>query len=172
MCSNPCLDKPKCCGCSTVAVEVLCFYESDCVGTLILEFTTVNKAEAKVSSFGQTPTGNAAKVEASEMNDSTATSEKAYIPGQTNVKSDIFVVQKYIEKPLLISERKFDIRLWVLVTHEHRCYYFREGYCRLSGKKFTLEDKENLFVHLTNNAIQKHGDTYGAFAEGNILSFE
>ena len=59
-----------------------------------------------------------------------------------------------------------------MVTHEHKCYYFREGYCRLSGKKFTLQDKENLFVHLTNNAIQKHGDTYGAFAEGNILSFE
>ena len=84
---------------------------------------------------------------------STATSEKPHIPGQSNVKSDIFVVQKYIEKPLLINGRKFDIRLWVLVTHEHKCFYFREGYCRLSGQPYTLENQENLFVHLTNNAI-------------------
>ncbi|MFM7850340.1 MAG: hypothetical protein ACKO96_00105, partial [Flammeovirgaceae bacterium] len=34
------------------------------------------------------------------------------------MKTDIFVIQKYIEKPMLIKERKFDIRLWVLVTHE------------------------------------------------------
>ena len=89
----------------------------------------------------------------------------------SSVKSDVFVIQKYIERPLLISKRKFDIRLWVLVTHEHKCYYFKEGYIRMSAHKYNLNQPDNPFVHLTNNAIQKHGENYGAYEEGNILSF-
>jgi len=56
---------------------------------------------------------------------------------------------------LLIKERKFDIRLWVLVTQEHKCYLFKEGYIRMSSYLYTLESEmmENLAVHLTNNAI-------------------
>ena len=71
----------------------------------------------------------------------------------------------------MISKRKFDIRLWILVTHEHKCYYFKEGYIRMSAQKYNLNQPDNPFVHLTNNAIQKHGENYGAYEEGNILSF-
>ena len=89
----------------------------------------------------------------------------------SQVKSDVFVLQKYIEKPLLISQRKFDIRLWVMITPEHKCYYFKEGYIRMSGQAYDITQTDNLFVHLTNNAIQKHGQNYGQYEEGNILSF-
>jgi glutathione synthase/RimK-type ligase-like ATP-grasp enzyme len=54
------------------------------------------------------------------------------------VKSDLFVIQKYIEKPLLIDGRKFDMRVWVLVTHELECFVFAEGYVRLSSYPFSL----------------------------------
>ena len=83
----------------------------------------------------------------------------------------MFVLQKYIEKPLLIGQRKFDIRLWVMITADHKCYYFKEGYIRMSGQLYDITQHDNLFVHLTNNAIQKHGSNYGQFEEGNILSF-
>ena len=65
----------------------------------------------------------------------------------------MFVIQKYIERPLLISKRKFDIRLWVLVTHEHKCFYFKEGYIRMSSHVYDLNQADNPFVHLTNTAI-------------------
>ena len=66
-----------------------------------------------------------------------------------------FVIQKYLEKPLLIKKRKFDIRLWVLVTHDLRCFLFKEGYIRMSAREFKLDaaNVENPFIHLTNNAI-------------------
>lgn len=50
----------------------------------------------------------------------------------------------------------------------------REGYVRTSSEKFDLNDreKENQFIHLTNNAIQKNNKNYGKFENGNQLSFE
>jgi hypothetical protein len=32
------------------------------------------------------------------------------------LKFNTFIIQKYIEKPLLINNRKFDIRVWVCLT--------------------------------------------------------
>ena len=84
-----------------------------------------------------------------------------------------FIIQKYIEMPLLIHNRKFDIRMWVLVTSELDCYLFKEGYIRTSSAPFAinLDDVDNKFVHLTNNAIQKFGKDYGKFEDGNQMSF-
>lgn len=48
------------------------------------------------------------------------------------IQSSTFVIQKYIEKPLLIDKRKFDIRVWVLLTHDLKVYFFKEGYLRTS----------------------------------------
>lgn len=75
---------------------------------------------------------------------------------------------------MLIKERKFDIRLWVLITHEHKCFVFPEGYLRLSSYKYSLEEEmmANLAVHLTNNAIQKKDKNYGLEEDGNQLSFK
>jgi hypothetical protein len=89
-------------------------------------------------------------------------------------KANRFVVQKYIEEPLLVEGRKFDIRVWVLITHEQDCYFFKEGYLRTSSAEYKIdvENLENKFVHLTNNAVQKHSDKYGSFEDGNQMSFK
>lgn len=93
---------------------------------------------------------------------------------QTKLPSLQFVIQKYIERPFLIHSRKFDMRMWVLVTQDMQGYLYREGYLRTSSEPFTL-DKDLLasqFVHLTNNAVQKTGPWYGKFELGNQLSFD
>ena len=90
------------------------------------------------------------------------------------LKCTQFIIQKYIEDPLLIHGRKFDIRVWVLITHNLDCYFFREGYIRTSSTKYTTDAAAlaNDWVHLTNNAVQKHAPNYGDFEDGNQLSFD
>ena len=82
---------------------------------------------------------------------------------------DSVVVQKYIENPLLYNKRKFDVRMWVLVNHEYKCYFCKEGYIRTSSEEFNLDcsDVGNRFVHLTNNAVQAKGPKYGLWEDGN-----
>ena len=99
--------------------------------------------------------------------------QKAKTSGTRVVQSHQYVIQKYLEKPLLIDNRKFDIRVWVMVDHEMNLYCFKEKYIRLSSEPFTLDENKvtDRFVHLTNNAVQKYGTNYCKFESGNIISF-
>lgn len=68
------------------------------------------------------------------------------------------IVQKYIERPLLLDcGRKFDIRQWVLVKSfmPLEAYLFEHCYCRFSASKYSCNNSENLFIHLTNYSRQK-----------------
>ena len=49
-----------------------------------------------------------------------------------------FIIQKYVENPLIIDNRKFDIRVWVLVDHQKNYYLFKEGYLRFTSYKYQL----------------------------------
>ncbi|CDW91004.1 tubulin-tyrosine ligase family protein [Stylonychia lemnae] len=86
------------------------------------------------------------------------------------------VIQKYIQNPLLINKRKFDIRVFGLVQlmnkTEYRCYFYKEGYLRTSCREFTTDNLDNRFVHLTNDAIQKKSSDYGKFEMGNKISYD
>jgi len=95
------------------------------------------------------------------------------MPSAANIRPGGFVIQKYMEVPLLIDRRKFDIRVWVLVTHEGRAYFFKEGYLRMSSEEYNLNSSDitKNSIHLTNNAVQKNMENYGKFEQGNILSF-
>ena len=89
------------------------------------------------------------------------------------IKTACFVVQKYLERPMLISGRKFDIRVWVLMCEE-KVFFFKEGYLRTSSERYrtSRESLDNQYIHLTNNAIQKHSKEYGRHESGNQLSFK
>lgn len=85
------------------------------------------------------------------------------------------IIQKYIERPLLISNRKFDIRCYGLLTSVNgymKGYFYEDGYIRTSSSEYDLEDLSNRFIHLTNDAVQKKSDDYGKFENGNKVSYQ
>lgn len=65
------------------------------------------------------------------------------------------IVQRYISKPLLLEQRKFDIRAYLLIVSAHPylvlCHH---GYVRLSCLPYHC-DSDELGVHLTNQYVQK-----------------
>ena len=90
----------------------------------------------------------------------------------TKPSQSYWVVQKYIERPLLFFGRKFDFRIWVLVTENMEVYFYRQGYLRTSSADYDINNMHDNFVHLTNNCLQKFGDNYGKHEDGNTLSYE
>eukprot|EP00112_Aurelia_sp_Birch-Aquarium-sp1_P004304 Seg1486.1 transcript_id=Seg1486.1/GoldUCD/mRNA.D3Y31 product="putative tubulin polyglutamylase TTLL1" protein_id=Seg1486.1/GoldUCD/D3Y31 len=79
---------------------------------------------------------------------------------------DTYVISRYIDNPLLIGGKKFDLRLYVLVTSYRplKCYLYKLGFCRFCTVKYNADVSEldNMFVHLTNVSIQKHGEEYNS----------
>lgn len=74
------------------------------------------------------------------------------------------IVQRYIDRPLLIDGSKFDLRLYVLVTSINplRVYMHTDGLARFASVKYsaksdTLNDR---YMHLTNYSINKLSNNY------------
>ena len=90
--------------------------------------------------------------------------------GEGDAPVERYIVQRYLHNPLLIGGKKFDIRLYVLVTSYHplTVYMHRSGFARFSSTRYTTVKGAlgNTLVHLTNVAIQKHGDEYDASSGG------
>ncbi|CAH1711696.1 unnamed protein product [Aphis gossypii] len=72
------------------------------------------------------------------------------------------VVQRYVKNPMLIGGYKYDLRLYVLVPSFHplTIYVYREGLTRFSTDKYSLNNLDNHYAHLTNSSINKLGPNY------------
>jgi tubulin polyglutamylase TTLL1 len=79
---------------------------------------------------------------------------------------EAYVISRYIENPLLIGGKKFDLRIYVLVTNYRplKVYQYVHGFARFCNVKYTTDmvDIDNPFIHLTNVAIQKHNEEYNS----------
>ena len=72
-------------------------------------------------------------------------------------QADPYIVQKYILRPFLIGGKKFDLRIYVLVTNVYplRIFIHKQGLSRFATEKYKLKCFNNPFIHLTNYAINK-----------------
>jgi len=72
------------------------------------------------------------------------------------------IVQKYIENPLIINKRKFEIRQWVLVTSLNPLviWMWKEPYLRFAAEDYIMDDLNNRYSHLTNNLIDNNSEQF------------
>eukprot|EP00606_Chrysophyceae_sp_TOSAG23-5_P001593 GSChrysophyteH2.ASY1.ANO1.871.1 assembled CDS len=95
------------------------------------------------------------------------------VAGQ-RARQEGWIVQEYIERPLLVAGRKFDIRVFRKAVKAEdkqlQAYFYNEPYVRTSWKPYTLDDITDRECHLTNDAIQKKAEGYGQFEDGNKLT--
>ncbi|GAX80569.1 hypothetical protein CEUSTIGMA_g8006.t1 [Chlamydomonas eustigma] len=86
------------------------------------------------------------------------------LPPAMRHSADSYVVSRYIDNPLLIGGKKFDLRLYVVVTSFKplQVYMSKLGFARFCNLKYIpgADEIDNEYVHLTNVAIQKNGEDY------------
>ncbi|CBZ54072.1 putative tubulin-tyrosine ligase family protein [Neospora caninum Liverpool] len=88
--------------------------------------------------------------------------------------TDNLVVQEYIANPLLLNGRKFDLRLYVLVTSFNplEAFVYKQGFARIARVPFTLDPEHlnNRFMHLTNAAIQNEWQEISSDSDNEVAS--
>ena len=60
--------------------------------------------------------------------------------------------------------------LVVMMNNTIRGYWYEEGYIRTSSENFSYKKMDKM-IHLTNDAVQKHGENYGKYESGNKISY-
>ena len=82
------------------------------------------------------------------------------MPPPVPVKANkLFVCQRYVADPLLVQDRKFDLRMYCVATSFDplRLYLFDQGLVRFAAEKYRGPEKDldNIHVHLTNYSVNK-----------------
>ncbi|XP_050349755.1 tubulin polyglutamylase TTLL13-like isoform X1 [Nymphalis io] len=79
--------------------------------------------------------------------------------------TDKLICQVYLSKPYLVDGYKFDIRVYTLITScdPLRIFVYNEGLVRFATSRYAdpnANNTTNVFMHLTNYALNKHSRTY------------
>ena len=70
---------------------------------------------------------------------------------------DPYVISRYIDQPLLVGGKKFDLRIYVLVTSYRplKVWLSSKGFARFCTAKYSMakDNLDDMEIHLTNVAI-------------------
>lgn len=83
-----------------------------------------------------------------------------------------YVVQQYVDRPHLIDDLKYDLRLYVFLygVNPLRIYLHKMAFARFCTepyKKPTKKNMSNIYMHLTNYALNKGAENYEEAGEEN-----
>lgn len=91
-------------------------------------------------------------------------STESKLPFQNGSFRESYVISRYVEDPLLVGGKKFDLRMYVLVTNYRplKAWIYELGFGRFCIEKYSNDanERDNLFIHLTNVAISKTAGNY------------
>lgn len=65
-----------------------------------------------------------------------------------------WVIQRYIDQPLLVNQRKFHVRAYVLAVGNIQVYLYHDMLALFAMKDYTTENLSDNLIHLTNTCIQ------------------
>jgi tubulin---tyrosine ligase len=77
---------------------------------------------------------------------------------ESNIRE--WVLQRYIDPPLLLGKRKFHIRAYVLAVSALKVYFFRDCLALCCGRRYQRFNTSNKFAHLTNTAYQDRDPSF------------
>ncbi|EPY31550.1 tubulin tyrosine ligase protein [Angomonas deanei] len=77
-----------------------------------------------------------------------------------------YLAQRYIHNPHLVGGKKYDLRIYVLVESYNplTVWLHRTGFARFCHQRYSLDDIDNTFIHVTNVAVQKTNPKYTAMS--------
>ncbi|XP_015738279.1 inactive polyglycylase TTLL10 isoform X2 [Coturnix japonica] len=82
------------------------------------------------------------------------------------------IVQRYIDQPLLLEGKKFDVRSYLLIAcTEPYVLFFAQGYVRLSCSNYDATS-DDMTVHLTNQYVQRKNSLYSQLKDETIWRME
>ena len=80
----------------------------------------------------------------------------------TQLNMPQYLISRYIDKPHLLNNKKYDLRIYVLVASftPLRIYLYNNGLVRFATEDYQRGDLDNVFIHLTNYSINKNNLKY------------
>jgi len=81
-----------------------------------------------------------------------------------------WVIQEYIQRPLLIHDRKFHVRVYVLCVGNLSVYVHSDMLCLFATHPYSTDDYDNQQAHITNTCINENDPSFNEEKQVRLLS--